>query len=207
MDEFPIAQDYTRIVKHRSKQATMQDINLSGMPGGGLDLPAAGWGFGVGLIAAAVSFLILVFSTPSMFWVLGVVPGVVVGAIVYWIVQHDDEGRDGIFDRLKGQAVRLKQPKAISGLDNDNSVTSFRWETIVAREPGARAPSRVVRRFSEYGYVDNQLAQPVQRWAWPAADESIDAWLHREREQCRGEVYNGETLTDERRSEPEFEGA
>ncbi|MFL0579523.1 hypothetical protein [Dietzia sp. 179-F 9C3 NHS] len=175
----PYATDYTAIVHHRSRMATANDINMSGLPGGGLDMPAAGWGIG-GMAVAAVpvvplwSLLVPVsawFSAPVLLCVF---------IAVYWVAQRDTEGRETFAQRIQLTVMRMfKQPTQIAGMAADKEPTHFTWEAIVARPAGIDGPALPVRQYEHYGYVDEMPAEPIQGRQWPAADESVAQWQRR----------------------------
>ena len=184
----PYATDYTAIVHHRGRMATANDINMTGLPGGGLDLPAAGWGLAAtGIIGAPIVgiwlWLIPVsawFSTPLLLciWVS-----------VYWVAQHDTEGRETTLQRLQLMAVRrLKQPKHIAGMAKDQEPTHFTWVAIVQRPASTAGPALPVRQYEHYGYRGEDPAEPIQGRQWPAASESIEQWQYRVWFEAGGEI-------------------
>lgn len=193
--DVPYARDYTRIIRHRSKQAKLSDFNLTGMPGGGLD----GWASLAGGVAALIAALLLV---PIWMWVvpwpnmLVTVPLIVIAAAVYLMVQRDTGGRDGPLVALQRYYIRLRQPKSVTRFDVDTSATHFNWVAIVLRQDGARGPIEPVRQFREYGYLDGEPAAPVQGREWPAASESIAEWQYRIWWEKGGELIEDAELAD-----------
>lgn len=193
--DVPYARDHTRIIRHRSKQAKMSDINLTGMPGGGLDW----WATTAGAVGAALAAIVVV---PLWMWlvplpaVLAVLPCGAVAAAIYLVVQRDTAGRDGPLVAAQQLYIRFLQPKALTRLDDDKSPSHYHWTAIVLREPGARGPVEPVRQFREYGFVGGDPVTPVQGRTWPAAYESIDEWRYRVWWERGGELVEAEMELD-----------
>ncbi|MEW1938346.1 hypothetical protein AB0331_13390 [Dietzia maris] len=194
----PYATDYTAIVHHRSRMATANDIDMSGLPGGGLDLPAAGWG----LVATAV------FGTPIVLGWMWLVPAsawfsapilLCVWVAVYWVAQRDTEGRETFMQRMQLLVVRMaKQPKQIAGMAEDREPTHFTWVAIVARPGGAKGPALPVRQYEHYGFTADAPTEPVQGRMWPAAYESIEQWQRRVWWESGGELLDEMYGTEEK---------
>lgn len=189
--DVPYARDHTRIIRHRSKQAKLSDINLTGMPGGGLDL----WAATAGGVAALVSAFVVV---PLWMWLvplpaaLAALPCGFVAIGVYLVVQRDTAGRDGPLVAVQQIYIRFLQPKSLTRLDDDKSPSHYHWTAIVLREPGARGPVEPVRQFREYGFIGDEPTAPVQGCTWPAAYESIEEWRYRVWWERGGELVENE---------------
>lgn len=175
----PYVSDYTAIVHRRGRMAKASDINLTGLPGGGLDLKAAGAAAGIAAAVGAVAFLPWQLYVPLTPWML--VPlGILLAAPLYWLFQRETEGRESILQSLQlAYLRRFRQPQFVAGMASDTEPTHFQWEVIVARDADADPPVLAVRQYEHYGYNGDQLAEPVQGRMWPAFDESVGDWQYR----------------------------
>lgn len=193
----PFATDYTAVINHRGRMATANDINMSGLPGGGLVLSAA----------AAAALITAVVAVPSVIaWhFLAPVPAVLSTPIwlcmfvaVYWVAQRDTEGRETVSQRMKLTMLRVvKQPKQIAGMAADNEPTHFTWVAIVERPAHAKGPALPVRQYENYGYVGEEPTEPIQGRQWPATYESIEQWQRRVWWESGGELLDAKYGSEE----------
>lgn len=175
----PYATDYTAIVHHRSRMATANDIDMSGLPGGGLDMPAAGWGLAGAAVAAVPVIPLWMALVPVSTWFSAPIL-LCVWIAVYWVAQRDTEGRETAMQRVQLLIVRMaKQPKQIAGMAEDKEPTHFTWVAIVARPVRAEGPALPVRQYEHYGFIGKTHVEPIQGRMWPAADESMEQWQRR----------------------------
>lgn len=186
----PFATDYTAIVHHRSRMATANDINMSGLPGGGLDLPAAGWGLLTTVVAGVPIVFGWMWLVPVSAWFSAPLL-LCVWVAVYWVAQIDTGGRETVQQRMQLLVLRLaKQPKQIAGMAEDKEPTHFTWVAIVERPVGAKGPALPVRQYEHYGFVGDLPTEPIQGRQWPAADESIKQWKRRVWWESHGELWD-----------------
>lgn len=193
----PFATDYTAIVHHRQRMATANDIDMSGLPGGGLDMPAAGWGL-VGAALAGVPIVLgWMWLVPVSAWFSAPVL-LCVWLAVYWVAQRDTEGRETVLQRMQLLVVRIaKQPKQIAGMAEDKEPTHFTWVAIVERPAGVKGPALPVRQYEHYGFIGDAPAEPIQGRQWPAAYESIKQWQRRVWWESGGELLDQMYGTEE----------
>lgn len=179
MADIPVAKDYTRIIRHRSKIAMLSDVDVSGLPGGGLDAVAGVAALLCAAVLAVPGVALWKLFVPGLPTVLVALPVLAVSFGFYWFVQRDTEGRDNPIDRLLLLLVRIRQPKAIASLDADTSPTHCHWQLTVMREPGAPGPRRSLRTRTHYRHIAGRPTAVVQGAEWPAADEDVAVWRYR----------------------------
>lgn len=173
------ARDYTRLMRHRGKMPRFDDWSLAWMPGGGLDLSAAGWALGAGIGVGGLAALFSMLIGATVAFLVGVVVLFIVFAVVYFVLSHDTDGRDSTWQRYSMAILGWSQPESIDELRKETEPTDFALEAIVQRKEGQPGIAKPVRQFQSYGYSGDRPISPLQSLEWPAADESFGQWRDR----------------------------
>lgn len=194
----PYASDYTAIVHRRGRLAKANDLDLTGLPGGGLDLQAAGLAAVGPVVAALVVVPVWLMFVPLSLW-LALPVAIVAWVPLYWLFQKETEGRESILQTLQIVLLRsFRQPKYVAGMAADKEPTHFMWEAIVARTAGSEAPAMPVRQYEHYGYDGDLPTAPIQGRQWPAFDEPVTEWQFRVWWESGGELLDGRNDLDSR---------